>query len=191
MNLSLLQHLLLFFIMSLCFISVRTFTKQTVRRSLESSRPSFLSLRAYNTNIYVVGKKLNKDDWISLGCEEYEKRLTPIMDITTHYLKSDEELLKKIDGLSAKGKIFALDERGSMYDSQTFTDVLYKGYEEGGSTVHFIVGGFAGLPNEIRKRFPLISLSKMTWTHQMARLLLIEQIYRATEIKKGSSYHKE
>lgn len=159
-------------------------------RKMILQRSELVKRKGYTTNIFVVGKKLQREDWTSIACEDYEKRLTPIMDLKTHFCKSDEELLKRIDNLS-KGKIFALDEHGTMYDSPTFTQILYKGYEEGGSTVHFIIGGFAGLPADIKKRYPLISLSRMTWPHQLARLLLIEQIYRATEIRKGSAYHKE
>lgn len=85
----------------------------------------------------------------------------------------------------------ALDENGKQFDSIQFSKTLYDGFEDGGAHVSFIIGGFAGLPQEIRDNFPLISLSQMTWTHQMARLLLIEQIYRAYEIRKGSNYHKE
>lgn len=65
------------------------------------------------------------------------------------------------------------------------------GLEEGGAQLSFIVGGFDGLPDKIKIKYPLISLSNLTWTHQMARLLLIEQIYRATEIRKNSKYHKD
>jgi 23S rRNA (pseudouridine1915-N3)-methyltransferase len=68
---------------------------------------------------------------------------------------------------------------------------VYKSFEDGGSHVSFIIGGFAGLPDGIRSAYPLLTLSKMTWTHQMARLLLLEQIYRASEIFKGSAYHKD
>ena len=70
---------------------------------------------------------------------------------------------------------------------------LYKKLEEGGATLTFVIGGFAGLPQDVKddKTIPLISLSKMTWTHQMCRLLLIEQVYRASEIHRGSGYHKD
>ena len=60
----------------------------------------------------------------------------------------------------------------------------------------FVIGGAEGLPSELketrsgRPRPTLISLSAMTFTHQFARMLLIEQIYRASEIRKGSGYHK-
>jgi 23S rRNA (pseudouridine1915-N3)-methyltransferase len=138
-----------------------------------------------------VGKKSAGEDWIAAGCEEYEKRLSALMTLQTHFYRNDDELLKAVKSIS-KGTIFALDERGKEYTSHQFTDVLYqKGFEEGGSYVHFIIGGAVGLPKEIKSSYPCVSLSKMTWTHQMARLLLIEQIYRATEIKKGSNYHKD
>lgn len=142
------------------------------------------------TNIFIVGKRNGGEEWIQSGCEEYEKRLKPVMDVTTVFLKSDEELIKTSRQL--KGAVFALDETGKQYSSLDFTNVLYeKGFIVGGSQVNFLVGGFSGLPIEIKNKFHLLSLSKMTWTHQMARLLLIEQIYRAAEIRKGSSYHKE
>lgn len=141
------------------------------------------------TNIAIVGKRNGGEAWIASGCGEYEKRLSAIMQVSTTFLKSDEDLVKYVK--SSKGAVFALDENGKNYTSIQFTDMLYQGYESGGAQVTFVIGGFAGLPPEIKSRYPLISLSKMTWTHQMARLLLIEQIYRATEIRKGSSYHKE
>ena len=145
--------------------------------------------RWITTNIIVVGKRNGGEEWISKGYSEYEKRLLPTMNLQTTFLKSDDELIKAAQ--SAKGHIIALDEKGKQYTSVRFTDMLYSGFEKGGSTVTFIIGGFAGLPAEIRLKYPLISLSNLTWTHSMARLLLTEQIYRATEIRKGSSYHKE
>jgi 23S rRNA (pseudouridine1915-N3)-methyltransferase len=111
------------------------------------------------------------------------------MNIVTIFVKSDEELIKAAK--LAKGTVFALDENGHEYSSIMFSKVLFEGLETGGSHATFLIGGFAGLPTTIKQAFPLISLSRMTWTHQFARLLLIEQIYRAVEIRKGSSYHKE
>lgn len=61
----------------------------------------------------------------------------------------------------------------------------------GGSRLVFVIGGAEGLPPSLKKSKELWSLSKLTFTHQWARVLLTEQIYRATEIKKGSGYHKE
>jgi 23S rRNA (pseudouridine1915-N3)-methyltransferase len=145
--------------------------------------------RFLTTNIIAVGKRNGGEEWISSGCAEYEKRLRPVLTMNTIFLKTDDELVNAAS--SAKGTIIALDERGKQHSSQDFTNILYDGFLEGGSTVTFLIGGFAGLPQQIRNKYPLISLSKLTWTHSMARLLLIEQIYRATEIRKGSSYHKD
>jgi 23S rRNA (pseudouridine1915-N3)-methyltransferase len=141
------------------------------------------------TNIYIVGKKSGGEEWISQGCLEYEKRLAPVMDVHTHFLKSDGELIKA--ARQAKGVIYAMDENGKSVTSLNFSTMLFDGFEEGGSNVSFFIGGYDGLPDDIKKSYKLISLSKMTWAHQMARLLLLEQIYRAAEIRKGSSYHKE
>lgn len=145
--------------------------------------------RQLTTNLIVVGKRNGGEEWISSGYAEYEKRLKPIMTLHTTYLKSDDELIQATK--SSKGFTIALDEKGKQLTSLEFTEMLYSSFEKGGATVNFIVGGFAGLPAEIRSNYPLISLSKLTWTHTMARLLLTEQIYRATEIRKGSGYHKE
>ena len=67
---------------------------------------------------------------------------------------------------------------------------LIEAFEEGGSRVSFIIGGAEGLPPSLKASSELLSLSRMTLTHQMARLFLAEQIYRAAEIRRGSPYHK-
>ena len=141
------------------------------------------------TNVLIVGKKNGAEQFINDGCLEYEKRLTPVMKFNTVFLKSDEALIEAANGL--KGFVIALDESGKEYSSRQFSDVVFKGLEDGGATLTFIIGGFSGLPKVIKSKYPLLSLSKMTWTHQMARLLLTEQIYRAVEIRKGSGYHKD
>lgn len=123
------------------------------------------------------------------GIAEYETRLRPVMTLQTSYLKSDQALVSAVK--AAKGVVLAMDEKGKQFTSVEFSSLLYRSFQEGGASVAFVVGGFDGLPEEIRASYPLISLSRMTWTHQMARLLLIEQIYRASEIHKGSGYHKE
>lgn len=61
----------------------------------------------------------------------------------------------------------------------------------GGSRLSIVIGGAEGLPPSLKQGRELWSLSPMTFTHQWARVVLAEQIYRATEIKKGSAYHKE
>jgi 23S rRNA (pseudouridine1915-N3)-methyltransferase len=70
---------------------------------------------------------------------------------------------------------------------------MYQWLDRGGSRLSFIIGGAEGLPSELKSNrhcSTMISLSALTFTHQFARILLAEQIYRASEIRKGSAYHK-
>ena len=146
-------------------------------------------VRCLTVNIVIVGRKNGGDNWISDGCDEYEKRLTNSLHLQTCFVKTDAELVKYAG--SAKGVVLALDESGKECTSTEFSKLVFNSLEEGGARLTFLIGGFAGLPTEIKSTHKLVSLSKMTWTHQMARLLLSEQIYRAAEIHKGSAYHKE
>lgn len=183
--------LLLLLYISSYFLEASTFAmiRPIVSRTTIHNTLGSLTRRQLTTNIIVVGKKNGGEQWISEGYAEYEKRLKPIMNLQTIFLKSDEELIRATQ--ASKGCIIALDERGKQHTSVEFTELFYSSVEKGGSHVSFIIGGFAGLPDEIRNHYQLISLSKLTWTHTMARLLLTEQIYRATEIRKGSGYHKD
>ena len=88
------------------------------------------------------------------------------------------------------GSVIALDPLGKTCTSEEFCELLFAAIERGGSRLSFIIGGAEGLPKEVRADAKLVSLSRLTFTHQMARLVLAEQIYRATEIRKGSGYHK-
>eukprot|EP01038_Epipyxis_sp_PR26KG_P014111 gene14111-18932_t len=168
-------------------LHIATYVKNSLKlESMYIFRQSKLFL---TTNIYIVGKRNGGEEWINSGYVEYEKRLQSFMNIETYFLKSDEELLKI--SKTFRGSVLALDEKGAQYNSREFSKQIFNSFEEGGAHINFVIGGFSGLPCEIKQSYPLISLSKMTWTHQMARLLLIEQIYRAVEIKKGSNYHKD
>lgn len=86
--------------------------------------------------------------------------------------------------------IIALDPKGVCLTSEAFTTFFYNHIKEAGSRLTFIIGGPNGLPNELKHVRAYLSLSPMTFTHQMSRLILVEQLYRAVEIEKGSSYHK-
>ena len=171
------------------YVTVSSTTATTCRRFRDAA-----AFRRYlTTTILIVGKKNGGEDFIDQGCALYEKRLRPTMTVNTVFLKSDEALVDA--ALSAKGTVMALDETGNEYTSRAFSDVVFKGLEDGGAALTFVVGGAYGLPPEIKNaakfQHNFISLSRMTWTHQMARLLLLEQLYRAAEIRKGTSYHKD
>lgn len=139
----------------------------------------------YRLRVLSVGK--TKEEWLESAIAEYLKRLQQTATITFVWAKNDAQLLalaEKEEGL------ICLDASGHAMDSLKFSSFLMKELEMRGARLTFVIGGAEGLPIPLKKGYPLISLSPMTFTHQMVRLLLVEQIYRAIEIDKGSSYHK-
>lgn len=138
--------------------------------------------------ILSVGK--TKEKWLNEACEEYVTRLRPhSIDLECVWVKDDAALSAEA---AKSGVVLVLDERGAAVTSEDFSTLLYDQLEAGGSRVSFVIGGANGLPPDLRATPPsrLLSLSRMTLTHQMARLLLSEQIYRASEIRRGSKYHR-
>jgi 23S rRNA (pseudouridine1915-N3)-methyltransferase len=88
--------------------------------------------------------------------------------------------------------VFLLDERGKQYESVAFANFLQEQFNRGGKNIFFLIGGPYGFSEAIYKRANgQISLSKMTFSHQMIRLFFIEQIYRAMTILKGEPYHHQ
>ena len=83
-----------------------------------------------------------------------------------------------------------LDPRGDALDSEAFAALLFDELDAGGSRLSLCVGPAEGFTEGLRRRARLVSLSRMTFTHQMARVLVAEQVYRASEIRRGSGYHK-
>lgn len=169
--------------------------KKTLLHQVDSSTLQM----AMKVNIRIVGRKTS-EPWLEEGVQMYETRLKPSnVEVETTWHKDNTALMKGIEQDSQKNhKVVCLDPKGKQASSEAFTDKLYDWLEEGGSRLSFVIGGAEGLPPELKypdpsskqSSPPLISLSALTFTHQFARLLLIEQIYRATEIRKGSGYHK-
>ena len=93
--------------------------------------------------------------------------------------------------LSSSGKIVALDENGTQLSSAGFSRWLESELNSGGRSLSFVIGGPEGLSSKITERAQLVlSIGKMTWTHEMCRALLLEQVYRALCILRGIPYHK-
>ncbi len=89
-----------------------------------------------------------------------------------------------------RGRVVALDERGRMKSSDEFATMLSNHRDRDPRPISFLVGGASGLSPEVVSRADeVLSLSKMTFPHQMARLLLVEQVYRALSIQAGLRYH--
>jgi len=128
--------------------------------------------------IITIGKV--KERWLDEAIDHYVRRMRPTLDIDFQIVRSIEPPFP--------GVAIGLDERGRSVDSFGFHREIFTALERGGSRLSLIIGGPDGLPEEVRRSLPLLSFSKMTFTHQTARLLLLEQLYRACEIEKGSKY---
>ncbi len=137
----------------------------------------------FKIRVLSVGK--TKESWLDEGIHEYVKRLQPTATFEFVWAKNDAHLIQ----LSVGHLLICLDPAGAMMTSEQFASLLEAKLVQGGSRITFVIGGPEGLPPELKKD-TLLSLSPMTTTHQIARLLILEQIYRAFEILKGSPYHK-
>jgi 23S rRNA (pseudouridine1915-N3)-methyltransferase len=129
-----------------------------------------------------------KEAYIKEGIAEFTKRLQPFARFEVLELKDSNPKQEGTDILAkVKGTTFLLDETGIEYSSESFAQFLKKQEEK---DITFVIGGPNGFDDELKKRFPRIALSKMTFTHEMARLFFIEQLYRAFMILNHRLYHK-
>ena len=124
---------------------------------------------------------------------EFLKRLTPYADITTITIKTSDQKTEneQIQQKIPKDQIIiALDSRGQQLTSEQCAQVLEKYRDHEGGKITFLIGGPHGLTSEtLAKAKFILSFSKMTFTHQMVRLFLLEQLYRSFMILAGKSYH--
>lgn len=158
-----------------------------------------------NISIITIGKL--KEKYLKQGIEEYIKRLVSYAKVEIIELadekapenlsdaemvqikqKEGERILQKI---SPDAHVIALAIQGKMKSSEQLADDLDKLATYGKSKVAFVIGGSLGLSDEVMKRSDeALSFSKMTFPHQLMRLILVEQIYRAFRINRGEPYHK-
>ena len=138
--------------------------------------------------VRIISPGKTKESWLEEAIGIYTTRLRGTLELECVWVKDDAALLAQVG--SAPGGCIALDPLGKSVTSEQFSELLFSALEAGGSRLSFVIGGAEGLPPELRAKAQLVSLSRMTFTHQMARLLLAEQVYRAAEIRKGSGYHK-
>lgn len=129
-----------------------------------------------------------KETWLFAALSEYEKRLEGKLSFEWKLAKSDVQL---IEWAIAEPFLILLDPNGELLSSEKFSQKLAHLFAIHGARLTFLIGGADGIPACLFQRpHYRWSLSPLTFTHQAARLLLVEQIYRALEIAKGSKYHK-
>ncbi len=154
--------------------------------------------------IYCIGKI--KEQYLKDGINEYLKRISAysnieITEVADSKVKdspnaSDIEKAKNEEGervlkLLKNDYLIGLDLNKKEQTSEEFATFLQSKLVEGGSNVSFVIGGSYGLSDALKNRCNTsISLSKLTFLHQMTRLILLEQIYRAFKILNNETYHK-
>lgn len=98
---------------------------------------------------------------------------------------------KLISAIENDDFVALLDEKGGEMDSPQFAEFIVKRQQAGTKRLAFVIGGFAGVSDEVKQRAHIrLSLSRMTLTHELARVILTEQVYRAFTLLAGSPYHK-
>lgn len=155
--------------------------------------------------LYCIGK-LKEDYWRS-AIAEYSKRIGGYCDLEIvefpdlptpagASIAIEEEVKNKecariVAKLKPGEYLIALDLGKKEYDSVEFASHLESSFQKGGANISFVIGGSLGLSDELKKRAnESISFGKMTFPHQLARVMLLEQIYRAFKINRGEPYHK-
>jgi 23S rRNA (pseudouridine1915-N3)-methyltransferase len=147
-----------------------------------------------------VGKTKEKD--LKNLINEYKKRILAMIPFRIIEIEEEKRMardighsLKKemdriIENLGKNYYLIVLSEKGEMMSSEKFSDFLMDKFNKG-KNISFVLGGPWGVSKELEEKANfLLSLSPMTFPHEIARVLLLEQIYRAISIKKGSKYHK-
>ena len=137
------------------------------------------------------GKKHSPEMAALIG--EYEKRLRGQFDVSWKFIPASDtkdESAAILKSLESDDFVILLDERGTAQTSVQFSQMLEKAAASGSKRIIFIIGGAYGVQNIVYDRAKIsVSLSSMTLPHMFVRLLLVEQIYRASQIISGGKYH--
>ena len=158
-----------------------------------------------NIRLICVGKL--KERFYAEAVAEYEKRLNAFCrlelielpeerlgerpsaaEIEAALEKEAQQIEKK---LLKDGKLICLCVEGEQLDSESFAGLLVRAENSGKPRINFVIGGSFGLAPELKEKADFqMSMSKMTFPHHLARVMLAEQIYRGFQIKEGTRYHK-
>ena len=158
-----------------------------------------------NITIIAIGKL--KEQYLRDASAEYQKRLSTLCKLNIVELSPEKlsdnpsakeienalnnEAKKIIEKIPKGAKIYSMCIEGKQRTSEELSREIDALALEGVSNIVFIIGGSFGLSEEVKKLSAYrLSMSKMTFPHQIARIMLLEQIYRATQISIGTKYHK-
>lgn len=158
-----------------------------------------------SVHLICVGKL--KEEYLRAGCNEYIKRLNAFCKLTVTEIAEEKSSAnpsqKEIDIIMEKegqriiekfpssAFVIPMCIEGKQINSAAFAEKISRIAIDGTSTIVFVIGGSFGLSDEVKSMANFkMSVSEMTFPHQLARMLLMEQIYRAFSINKGTKYHK-
>ena len=135
-----------------------------------------------------------KEKFLTDGVAEYLKRLRPFVRLEIREISEcrtvEEEGKKLLSQVPKDSFLIVLDVSGKFLSSEEFAKKISDLNLRGVSDITFLIGGAFGLSEEVKNAADFrLSFSPMTFTHQMARLILVEQIYRAFKINRGEPYH--
>jgi len=143
-----------------------------------------------------------KEKWMRSGIEEYKKRLSRYCSVemievqdSPDSVPAKKALADEADRILARIKdneiVWVMDLHGKLMTSEEISSAVIKDMESGGSSITVVIGGSNGLdPGIVKRADRRICFGNITLTHQMTRLVLLEQIYRGFKIAAGEKYHK-
>ncbi len=153
----------------------------------------------YLIDIIAVGNL--KEQYLKDACKEYTKRLSPYARISCIEIKEEpftnvkdrEKIVKREEDRIKKQLkkdlwVAILDADGKEFSSHQFCEIVKQKGEQG-RRITFVIGGALGFSNEFKKEYEAISLSRLTFPHQLARIVLLEQLYRSMTLLHNKQYH--
>lgn len=143
----------------------------------------------FKVRIVCVGKL--KEGYLREAAAEYIKRLSRFCKTEVFELAERSTLLQEAEDIKKylRGRVYVLAVEGKQFTSGEFAGEL-KSACDGGEELTFVIGSSCGLHESVKAGARLVSFSKMTFPHQLMRVILLEQIYRAFMINAGAEYHK-
>ncbi|MBD3217997.1 MAG: 23S rRNA (pseudouridine(1915)-N(3))-methyltransferase RlmH [candidate division Zixibacteria bacterium] len=152
--------------------------------------------------IISVGK--TKEGWVQSGFDHYSKLISKYARLEESIIKAEkvtdesrrdvflqnegERILNQLD---QETPLIVLDQRGKILSSEKLAKYVENNLKSGKSRIDFVIGSALGLSDEVKARADmLLSFSKMTFPHELSKLMLAEQLYRAMSILHGAKYHK-
>ena len=146
-------------------------------------------------HVFIIAVDKLREPYIREGCALYVERLRPLVTVTVQEVKPAATVVAEgqslLRSVRADDTLWALDQRGRMLSSTQVAAALKKVENSGRRRLAIAIGGARGLADPLLERADLTwSLSHLTFLHEMARLIVLEQLYRASKINRGEPYHK-